>query len=89
MTMRIAYKSVGLKAATRVFSGRGKVTDIDAVVGVRISRIVDGPLDYYLVEGPNVVSGSVEIPTSNVAGAVRAPLPTVAGKGGKPKEVEE
>lgn len=77
---RGAYKSIDLCFPMRVYLGRPKTTSVEAVNGVKISRIVDGNLDFFLVRGPNITPG-LEIESHNVAGGVRIE-PAVAAKGG-------
>lgn len=79
---RTDYKSIDLMSPVRAFLGRGKVTSIEAVNSVRLVRIQDGPLDFFLVEGPNVVA-NLEVPASNVAAAQRSAKPVLKAKGGK------
>jgi hypothetical protein len=88
MTTRIEYSSVCLRSKARVLAGRGCQEEIAAVNGIKIVRIIDGPEDFLVFEGPYVVPG-IEIPWSNVASYVRAPKPTLRGKGGKASDVDD
>lgn len=88
MTTRIAIQTLDMKFPARVFVGRSKTTGIEAVEGVKITKIENGALVEYVVEGPRekVNQGRYVIPAGNVAGSVEANVPKLSGKGGKAEE---
>jgi hypothetical protein len=89
MATHIEYQSLELIAGARVISGKGLARNVDAVADRKITRVIDPPLDYYIVEGPGVISlggGQVEIPASAVVRAIRKPVPAIVAKGGKAKD---
>lgn len=90
MTTRIAYQSIDLIAPARVFGGRQKVDSVEAVNNVTIDRITDGPLDFFIVKGPQVCGGEsgYEIGAIAVVGGIRKPLPALRGKSGKASDDE-
>lgn len=83
MTTRTAVRSLDLKTSARVFLGRGKTSGVEAVGGVTITRLENGPLVEYEVTGPNVNGGTYHVDGGNVAGWVAADKPALVGKGGK------
>ncbi len=76
----IEYTHIDLVAPTRVHLGRKKATEIDAVGGIRIRKVVDEGGSYFAVDGPGVVPG-LEIYT--IAGGVKAPTPVLRARGGR------
>lgn len=87
--IRIEYVSIDLAAPSRVFLGKSKVSDVAAVNGVTINRILDGVLDYFEVRGQYVVP-DYEIEARNVCGGVRKKVaPVVKAKGGKASGSDE
>lgn len=82
---RYEYTEITLPTpGTRIFKTKSHSTSIMAVGGTTITRIVDAPLDYFLIEGPSVIEGIVEVPYSAVLKAVRKEgSPVLAAKGGK------
>lgn len=87
METRMDYELISLpKPGTRIFKTKAYSSEVTAVGGVRITRIVNAPLDYFLIEGPEVIEGIVEIPYQAVLKAVRKPGPVLVAKGGKAKD---
>lgn len=78
---RVEYKQIDLCFPVRVFAGRGKVTSVVAVNGVRLQRVIGDKIDLFMVGGPGVTPG-LEIPSSNVAAGVPSDGPKVSGAGG-------
>lgn len=85
-TTKTAIQTLDLKFNARVYVGRSKTTGIEAVEGVTITKIENGALVEYVVEGPaDKVNGRGRyvIPAGNVAGCVEVKVaPKVVGKGG-------
>jgi hypothetical protein len=90
MTTRTAIQTLDMKFPSRVFVGRSKTTGIEAVDGVKITKVENGSLTEFLVEGPRDKvngKGRYTVPAGNVAGYVEVPaLPKLTGKGGKAEE---
>lgn len=89
MTTRIQIQTLDLKFQSRVFVGRAKTTGIEAIEGVTITKVENGPIVEYIVEGPRekVNQGRYVIPAGNVAGCVEVKAaPKLVGKGGKAEE---
>lgn len=85
----ISYDSLELMAKCKIVAGM-YVNSVDANPGrgITITRIIDGPLDFFLVRGAQK-GRDVEVPWSNVAKAIRSPeAPAVVAKGGKAKADE-
>jgi hypothetical protein len=74
MAARIPYQSIDLKYPVRVWAGRKKTSDVEAVSGTVITRIVDETKDEFEISGEGITR-PVEVPWGNVAGAVRADVP--------------
>jgi hypothetical protein len=89
-TTRTAIQTLDMKFPSRVFVGRSKTTGIEAVDGVKITKVENGALTEYVVEGPREKvngGGRYIVPAGNVAGYVEVPaLPKLTGKGGKAEE---
>lgn len=86
MTTKIAYQKIELpEPGARVFAGAKKTTSVEAVNGVTIDLVIDGPLRYFAIAGPTVIAGT-EVPWEGTLNTVRKPVPPVRGKGGKAEE---
>lgn len=68
------YQSVEFKAPARVYPGRIKANNVDAVKGIRLVRLTGDGKDDLIVGGPGVTP-HLEIPWTNVASATRLPPP--------------
>jgi hypothetical protein len=81
----VEYEQICLpKPGTRILKTKPYSTELSAVGGMKITRIIDAPLDYFLVEGPEVIDGVVEIPFVSVLKAVRKKgSPMLVLRGGK------
>jgi hypothetical protein len=86
VTQRVEYQTLELPTkGVRVFQTKRFTSAIEAVGGVTITRIIDGPVAFYRVEGPGVVNGAVEIPFDMAVGTPK-PGPVLVAKGGKAKD---
>lgn len=68
MPTRTEYQSITFHSPVRILAGRGPTDSIEAIDPIRLVRVTDTERDDLFIGG---VELKVEVPWSNVSGAIR------------------